>query len=509
MMTATSQSAAPMCNLPAIVEAMMRPEMYPDHPRSVELRQTHVSYAFIAGDYVYKIKKPVRFAFLDACTLARRHQLCLDEVRLNRRLAPDVYLGVVPILKRGGGELALGAASNGADETGAAVEWAVRMRRLGEATMLDRMVAEGRASVAQIRAIAARLAAFHRAAAADQGWKYGAATSIWRLVRGNVEELAVDCADAITPGELDELERFAHHVIELRWSLLNRRALEACVVEGHGDLRCEHVSLAGDSVTIIDCVEFSEGLRYVDVASDVGFLAMDLDRLGARGLSDDLVGAYREASGDADLPLLIPLYKVHRALVRAKVEGLTSRDAEIAPERRVATAADAARRYVALALDFARESRPAMIVVCGLSGSGKSTVARRLADRLGFEWIRSDEVRKRLAGVAPAERLSDSYAAGAYSREFTEKTYAALLGEAAARLRDGAGVIVDATFAAPAYRAEALAIAERAHVPVLFVECIASHDEIVRRLTARARRADEISDAESRPICASAASSSR
>ena len=494
-MTATSQSAAPACNLPAIVEAMMRPEMYPDHPRSVELRLTHVSYAFIAGDYVYKIKKPVRFAFLDACTLARRHQLCLDEVRLNRRLAPDVYLGVVPILKRGGGELALGAASNGADETGAAVEWAVRMRRLGEATMLDRMVAEGRASVAQIRAIAARLAAFHRGAAADQGWKYGAATSIWRLVRGNVEELAVDCADAITPGELDELERFAHHVIELRWSLLNRRALEACVVEGHGDLRCEHVSLAGDSVTIIDCVEFSEGLRYVDVASDVGFLAMDLDRLGARGLSDDLVGAYREPSGDADLPLLIPLYKVHRALVRAKVEGLTSRDAEIAPERR-ATAADAARRYIALALDFARESRPAMIVVCGLSGSGKSTVARRLADRLGFEWIRSDEVRKRLAGVAPAERLSDSYAAGAYSREFTEKTYAALLGEAAARLRDGAGVIVDATFAAPAYRAEALAIAERAHVPVLFVECTASHDEIVRRLTARARRADEISDAD-------------
>jgi aminoglycoside phosphotransferase family enzyme/predicted kinase len=493
-MTATSQSAAPMCNLPAIVEAMTRPEMYPDHARSVEIRQTHVSYAFIAGDHVYKIKKPVRFAFLDACTLARRHQLCLDEVRLNRRLAPDVYLGVIPILMRGGGELALGAASNGADDTGAAVEWAVKMRRLAGATMLDRMVAEDRVSATQIRAIAARLAAFHRASAADLGWKYGAAASIWRLVRGNVGELALDCADAIAPHELDELERFAHRIVELRWSLLNRRALGGRVCEGHGDLRCEHVSLAGDSITIIDCVEFSEGLRYVDVASDIGFLAMDLDRLGARGLSDELVGAYREASSDADLPLLIPLYKFHRALVRAKVEGLTSRDAAIAPERRAAAAA-AARRYVALAIDFARESRPAMIVVCGLSGSGKSTVARRLADRLGFEWLRSDEIRKRLAGAAPAERLSDSYAAGAYSREFTEKTYAALLGEATVRLHDGAGVIIDATFAAPAYRAQALALAERAHVPALFVECAASHDEIVRRLTARARRADEISDA--------------
>jgi predicted kinase len=266
------------------------------------------------------------------------------------------------------------------------------------------------------------------------------------------------------------------------------------VCEGHGDLRCEHVSLAGDAIAIIDCVEFSEGLRYVDVASDAGFLAMDLDRLGARGLADELVGAYREASGDADLPLLVPLYKIHRALVRAKVESLTSRDLAIAPAQRAAAAA-AARSYVELALDLARESRPALVVVCGLSGSGKSTVARRLADRLGFQWLRSDEIRKRLAGVAPAERLSDSYAAGAYSPEFTRQTYGALLDAAAARLRDGDGVIVDATFAAPAYRAAALALAARAGVSPLFVECSASHDEIVRRLTRRARNADEISDA--------------
>ena len=254
---------------------MMRPQLYPNHPVCVELRQTHVSYAFLAGDYVYKIKKPVRFAFLDASTLARRHQLCLDEVRLNRRLAPDVYLDVVPILRRGSDELALGAASVDAAEASAAVEWAVKMRRLGEATMLDRMVADGNVSVAQIRAIAARLAVFHRTAAADKGWKYGAAASIWRLVHGNLEEFALDGADTIAQAELDELERFAHRVIESRWSLLNRRALGARVCEGHGDLRCEHVSFAGDTIAIIDCVEFSEGLRYVDVASDVGFLAMD------------------------------------------------------------------------------------------------------------------------------------------------------------------------------------------------------------------------------------------
>jgi uncharacterized protein len=494
MPTPTQCAEALQRDLPEIVGAMLRTGIYPERPRTVELRQTHISYVFLAGDYVYKIKKPVRFPFLDACTLARRHQLCLEEVRLNRRLAPDVYLDVVPILRRRDGEFALGAAGAAVPGTEDVVEWAVRMRRLDEDAMLDRMVAEGKVSVAQIRAAAARLAAFHRTVPADRGWKYGAAAAIWRLVRGNLGELALECAHMLAPAELDELERFAHRTIEARWSLLNRRALGGRVCEGHGDLRCEHVSLAGGKITIIDCVEFSERLRYVDVASDVGFLAMDLDRLGARGLADELVAAYREASGDADLPLLIPLYKFHRALVRAKVESLTSRDPAVEPEHRAAAAA-AAARYVALALEFARESRPAMVVVCGLAGSGKSTVARRLADRLGFDWLRSDEIRKQLAGVAPSVRLSNGYGSGAYNREFTEKTYAALLDEAAARLGSGAGVIVDATFAAPVYRTRALALAARARVPVLFVECAASRDEIVRRLTARATRTDEVSDA--------------
>jgi uncharacterized protein len=493
-MTTPAQSADSQRVLPTVVDAMMRAQIYPDGPSLVELRQTHVSYVFLAGDYVYKIKKPVRFDFIDASTLARRRQLCLDEVRLNRRLAPDVYLGVVAIVRREGGELVLGEAGGGAGEAGAVVEWAVRMRRLADATMLDRMVARHAVSVAQIRAIAARLAAFHGAAATGQGWKYGSAAAVWRLVGGNLEELAHDRAEAIAPAGLAELERFLHRTIELRWSLLNRRARGGRVCEGHGDLRCEHVSLAGDTIAIIDCVEFSEGLRYVDVASEVGFLAMDLDRLGAHGLADELVGAYREASGDADLPLLVPLYKIHRALVRAKVESLTSRDLAIAPAQRDA-AALAARGYVELALDLAREARPALVVVCGLSGSGKSTVARRLADRLGFHWLRSDEIRKGLAGVAPTKRLSDNYAAGAYSPEFTRRTYGALLDAASARLREGAGVILDATFAAPAYRAAALALAERAGVPPLFVECSASHEEIVRRLERRARNAAEISDA--------------
>ena len=465
-------------------------------------------YVFLAGDYVYKIKKPVRFDFLDASTLARRRQLCLDEVRLNRRLAPDVYLGVVAILRREGGELVLGEAGGGAGEAGAVVEWAVRMRRLADATMLDRMVARHAASVAQIRAIAARLAGFHGAAATDRD----GSTARRRRCGGWCAETSKSSRTiaprSIAPAGLAELERFLHRAIESRWSLLNRRARGARVCEGHGDLRCEHVSLAGDTIAIIDCVEFSEGLRYVDVASDVGFLAMDLDRLGARGLADELVGAYREASGDADLPLLVPLYKIHRALVRAKVESLTSRDLAIAPAQR-ATAAAAARSYVELALDFARESRPAL---WSWSAGFRAAANRPWRDAWRTGSASNGCAPTKFANAWPGSRppsVSPTATARApTAAEFTRKTYAALLDAAAARLRDGDGVIVDATFAAPDYRAEALALAARAGGPPLFVECAASHDEIVRRVTLARETPRKSPTPAWRPICASATNSS-
>jgi uncharacterized protein len=474
----------------ALLKALMRPDTYPNRPSGVELRETHISRAFLAGDYVYKIKKPVRFSFVDASTLERRRHLCEEEVRLNRRLAPDVYLGVVPIVVRQG-RLTLDETDN---KKGEIQEYAVKMRRLKEAGMLDRIVAGHAASVKQIAAIAQRLAVFHHAADDAKGWTYGSAAAVWRLVIGNFREVREECATLASEAEFGELEGFFHSFAETRWSLLNERALKGCVREGHGDLRCEHISLADGQVRIIDCVEFSEALRYVDVASDVAFLAMDLDRLGTFALADALIASYREACGDADLALMMPLYRAHRALVRAKVECLSGRAHESSSARKAA-AAQSARDYLALALSYARESAVAMIVVCGMSGSGKSTVARRLADRVGFQVLRSDIVRKRLAGVAATHRLSTDYKAGAYTHEFTERTYSELLGEAAQLLGSGSGVIVDATFNVQARRAAARDVATRAGVPFLFVECAASEPEIIRRLSERERRGDDASDA--------------
>jgi aminoglycoside phosphotransferase family enzyme/predicted kinase len=407
-----------------------------------------------------------------------------------------VYLGVAPILRRADGTYAVGAVSQASGSSAAAaIEWSVKMRRLAEHAMLDRMVADGVASVAHIRDIAVKLADFHRAASSEKGWKYGSAATVWRLVHGNLEEVVLDAGGGIAEADVEELRRCARGMIESRWALLNRRALGGHVCEGHGDLRCEHVSITEDAVAIIDCIEFSERLRYGDTASDIGFLAMDLDRLGARAFSDELVGAYREAADDPEFHLLVPPYKFHRALVRAKVEYLTGRDPAIPSERRI-QAASQAGRYISLALEIARESRPVIVAVCGLSGTGKSTLARRLADRLGFECVRSDEVRKRLAGVAPTDRLASSYGTDAYASGFTRKTYGALLREAESRTCGGAGVILDATFGLPELRAEASAVAARTGTPLLFVECVAGQDEVIRRLSERARRQDEISDAD-------------
>jgi aminoglycoside phosphotransferase family enzyme/predicted kinase len=481
-----------------LVEAMLRPEMYPERPQKIELRQTHISYAFLAGDFVYKVKKPVHFSFLDASTLTHRYRLCLEEVRLNRRMAPDVYLDVVPIVWRDG---RLKLAEAGADDM-AVEEYAVKMRRLDEDGMLDRMLSAGDVSIAQIRAVAARIAAFHAATGARgdgandaaKAWRYGSAAAVWRVVHGNLLEVEDDCAELVRRDEMKELERFVDRSVETLWGLLNQRALGGSVCEGHGDLRCEHVSLEDNRIRIIDCVEFSESLRYVDVASDVAFLAMDLDRLGADELSDEFVAAYRSASGDGGLARLLPFYKIHRALVRTKVAALTSHDSNVSAEGRSA-AAKAARGYLTLALKYAREACPALVVICGMSGTGKSTVAQRIQDRTGFDLMRSDVVRKHLAGVAPTARLSTDYGAGSYSREFSERTYAALLADVATRLAEGSGVIADATFAVAADRVRVREAAAHAGVPILFVECTASEREVMRRLEQRERRTDEVSDA--------------
>ncbi len=471
----------------------MRPGFYPDSPVRVELKQTHISYVFVAGELVFKVKKPVHFAFLDCSKLANRFHYCTEEVRLNARLSPRVYLGVFAILKRAD-SFVLGPEVR--VEHPEAVEYAVKMRRLPEDRMLDRLLATGQADRVMIRAIAARIAQFHAGAPSNRGWSYGSAAAIWRGVIEDIAQNEGFIGHTLRKDQFTAIDAFCRAFITAHWRPLNERAREGRVREGHGDLRAEHICIAGNNneIDVIDCVEFSEQLRYGDVASEIAFLAMDLERLGAPPLAEELVEAYAEITGDEELAVFVPFYKCYRACVRGKVESLRSLEREVGAAESE-RARQLARNYFELAWRYACGASPALIVVCGLSGTGKSTIARMLQHRKGFKIINSDRVRKHLAAIPAHGHVRTDYGTDIYSNRFTRMTYDAMLGEAESLLSDGRGVILDATFKASADRQLALAMAARRGVPVLFVECIVSEHEAIRRLERRGSMHGEVSDA--------------
>ncbi len=483
-----------MGTLPAmnpVIEAMSQPEFYPEPVATIELRQTHTSCVFLVGDRAYKIRKPVKLPFIDCSTAARRHELCRLEVEVNRRLAPDVYLGVIPIVLNSG-RYRFEPTADGSPNS---VDYAVAMRRLPDERRFDHLIEAGQAALGDIETIAQRMVAFHRTAARDQAWNYGSAARIWQLIVGNLNDTRDLAADTLTHDRLTALGNFTRHFIATHWELLNQRARDGHVCEGHGDLRCDSIYLLPDGIRIIDALEFSERLRYGDVAADMAFLAMDLDYLGRADLSAELIRCYIAMADDSDIGILLPLYKANRATIRAKVELIRSRQDDCAVDDRV-LARERARRYLELACGYAGVPRPpAVIVVCGLSGTGKSTLARALRDRIGFRVLASDAERKRMAGVQPTARLNAAYGAGAYSEDFTLRVYESLMAKAEAILQSGAGVILDATFRRRSERTMATDLARRLGLKIIFVECRAEKSVVIRRLIERSSRLDETSDA--------------
>jgi hypothetical protein len=475
--------------LPALVQSMLRPDFHPSRPAAVELRQTHISYVVLAGDDVYKVKKPVRFTFLDFSTLERRREACHDEVRLNRRLAPDVYLGVVGLRECDGGHRLC-------DESDpAAIEFAVHMRRLSDERTLEHLLDHGEVPEGAIERLAALLADFHRRAAADDAvTANGAPDAVWRILRDNYDGVAPFRGVTVSAADDDAIQAFARGFLRDHDALFRRRQAERRIRDGHGDLHVDHVYLAEPPV-IVDCVEFNPRFRWCDVASDLAFLFMDLEFHGRPDLAARLVDRYARVTGDGELPALVPFYACYRAYVRGKVNSLKSDEAEVDEDERRQALEQARRRFV-LAYRYTWAYTPRLVVITGLSGTGKSTVARRLAERTGFALITSDEVRKELAGVAATERLRGDRQAALYSADMSRRTYAELYARAERSLRAGRGAILDATFQLRRGRDRARAIADRASVAMRLFECRAGDDIIRRRLGERARRDDDASDAD-------------
>jgi hypothetical protein len=440
----------------------------------VEVRETHISRVLLIRDRAYKFKKPVRLPFVDYSTLERRHAFCREEVRLNRRLAPDIYRGVLAVVSADGRELA----PEGAD---GAVDYVVEMRRYDEGSTLARQLAEGLAGEPEVRGIGRRLAAFH--AAADRpAQPEEAVAALAAMLAENfatLRELGVAVAEA---------ERLADAVIAGRRAELLRRARAGFVRDGHGDLRAEHVVLER-GIEIVDCVEFDSALRQIDVGLDLAFLVMDLLRCDER-LAGALVQAYRAAGGDPGDDELLMFFAAQRALIRAKVALVRAGqvDAEDAARRR----ADAAGLLgLAARLGWRLRLGPAAIV-CGAAASGKSTLAAALAERAGAELLSSDIVRKELVGVAPTEHALG----GAYDAAMNRRTYEALGARARDRIRAGERIIVDATFRFTADRS-AFADAFANAADLLWIECRAPTEVLVAR--ARARQAGKLGVSDAGP----------
>ncbi len=462
-----------------IAAALRDPGFYPERPQRVEVHETHTSIVFVAGERAYKLKKPVSLGFLDYSTEEARRAMCREEVRLNRRLAPSVYLGVRSIVEAGRG-LELGDEGDPR-----ALEHVVEMRRYDEQLTLAALAVRGDGGLDEVRSVAAALERFH--AGAPLCAAAGGADPRAPIKRSTDQTLA-SLLLLVRPelgAAVAAAERFSNAFLLAHRDELAARAAAGRVRDVHGDLRAEHVLLS-EPIEVVDCVEFDPALRQIDVGYDLAFLAMDLERLDRPELARELVSAYRERGGDPGSEQLVGFFAAHRAWVRANVALLRAEQRAAAGEDPGGAVAEG-EALLALGRRLAWRARgPLLLVLCGLSGSGKSHLARELAAASGIAVLASDRVRKELAGVGAEARAP----AGAYSEDFNERTYDELGRRAAERLEEAGAAIVDATFRLPADRAAFAAALGAAASEARFVECIAPDAVRLERVAGRSDASD-------------------
>jgi aminoglycoside phosphotransferase family enzyme/predicted kinase len=476
-----------------LFHCMAQPSFYPDAPATVSVVDTHISRVFLTGKYAYKVKKALALPFLDFRKLEDRRRCCEAEVALNRRLAADTYIDVIPIyLDAGGATLT---------PRGAAVEYAVQMRQLAPEASLSHLLRHGQVDLADMERLAAHLASFHAEAENDASvTTRGAWEIIGEHCRDNFRDAAgTDAAGTRQPLSKDARFRAVAAVSEAFWQRhakrFRRREARGRIREGHGDLRCEHVYLR-PRLQIIDCIDFSPDLRCGDVAADLGFLLMDIDRHGAANLADHLLKTYAALAQDPDIYAVIDFYKCYRAMVRVKVNCLQLAAGKLgmhAAHRLERTTEELLERAYAYAR---RLNRPLLFVTCGLPASGKSTLARALADVFDIPVYRSDVVRKELFGLPPSESRVSAYEAGLYRPAVTTRTYARLLQEAYGRLRRGGSLILDAAYTDRRRRRGLLGLARQTHCGLVVIHCQCPRRILKERLDQR-RPGAQVSDARS------------
>lgn len=457
-----------------------------------EVLETHISLVFRGERDVIKVKKPVSLGFVDYSTPRRRRHACEDEVRLNSRLAPGVYLGVEAITRSSDGAYRLGG-------SGAPVDWAVRMKRLQDRCRADLRLVAGTLEEPWLHSLAGRLARFHGEAPGGPSVScHGALEAVRATIRENFDDARASIGRYVSEQQAREIERWQLAFLEENGDLFGERVRAGRIREGHGDLRLEHVYLDDDGrATVIDCVEFSARLRCCDVCADVAFLAMDLTWNDRDAWAERFLAAYAAEANDFDLYPLVDFYESYRAFVRGKVSSILADDAGAAPAAREYAAAQARRYYLlALASERRRFEPPRLIAVGGIIGAGKSTLAAALSHDLSVPIVSSDLARKFMMAAQPYDRLSDRDGhvgkwEGAYASDRTAAVYSELARRATAVLRSGRTVVVDASFREAEQRHRFERLAEQQRVPFLFIEAHAPREVCRARLDARGRHVSD------------------
>lgn len=470
-----------------LIASLRSPGCYPHAAATVELLETHISWVLLAGDYAYKIKKPLNLGFLDFSTLELRRRCCLEELRLNRRFAPRLYLDCV-VITGDAGQPTVGG-------NGPVLEYAVRMRRFPQQALASRLLAADALLPRHIEAFALALADFHHKAtrSTNDSGPWGTPADLLAAALQNLDVLQRELG---TPGDTAAVAALRawtlHEHAALRDLMLQRQAAGA-VRECHGDLHLDNIVLLDDALLPFDCIEFSAGLRWNDVLSEAAFLAMDLQYRGESRLAWLFLNAYLEHSGEYGGIRLLPFHLVYRALVRAKIVALRAAQINGDPAAH-APLLQTARSYLALAETLAHPRPPALVITHGLSGSGKSRISSALMMQAGAVRIRADIERKRLHGMAPQER--HGAAAGLYGEQATAATYRRLAGLAHEIIAAGYTAVVDAACLQRWQRNLLRGVARAAGVPFLNLDVTAPEAVLRARITQRQAAGSDPSDAE-------------
>jgi len=452
---------------------------------------THASVVFLAGSRAWKLKRAVRYDYLDFSTAERRRAMCEAELRINRRIAPGIYVGVRPVTREPDGSLALGG-------NGTPVDWVLEMSRFDEDGLFDRLAATGRLDLDLTHRLAVAVAGFHLTAEARQN--HGGASGMAWVIDGNAAGFAEEGRDILDPSACARLTDDARQALEATRSRLDARRAGGFVRQCHGDLHLRNIVLVDGQPTPFDAVEFNDEIACIDVYYDLAFLLMDLWRRGLPRHANVVLYGYVAATGDMGGLGLLPLFLSCRAAVRAKTSATAARLQSHSQSR--LELEDLAREYLARASALLHPSEPVLLAVGGLSGSGKSTLALALAPSVGAVpgavVIRSDEVRKRLCGVSPLVRLGPE----GYAPEVSQKVYAASAEQARLVLEAGHSAIVDAVFARPEDRDAIERVARSASVPVIGWWLDAPHAVLIQRTEVRT---SDVSDANVAVVRAQAA----